>query len=95
MKKLTTAQLVKIFAGDLLKLSEHPKYRKELEKQERKKKNEEVLRRMRNKEEPIPETPLEKKIFDKYNEVLKSPELGARNYEHETTSTTGSTTTGA
>ena len=71
MKKLTTAQLVKIFAGDLLKLSEHPKYRKELEKQERKKKNEEVLRRMRNKEEPIPETPLEKKIFDKIEK--KSP----------------------
>lgn len=27
---------------------------------------------------------LEKSIFDKYNEVLASPELGARNYEKET-----------
>jgi len=33
---------------------------------------------------------LEKRIFEKYNEVLKSPELGARNYEHETTSTSPS-----
>jgi DNA-binding cell septation regulator SpoVG len=31
---------------------------------------------------------LEKRIFEKYNEVLKSPELGARNYEHETTTIT-------
>lgn len=31
---------------------------------------------------------LERTIFEKYNEILKTPELGARNYEHETTSTT-------
>jgi len=43
------AELLKVFAGELYKLSQHPKYRKELQKRERDKKNKEILDRMDNK----------------------------------------------
>jgi len=60
-----------VFAGDLLKLSEHPKYRKDMEKRKIKEKNEEILRREKSgsMREYTPKTPYEKKIHDKVNKV--------------------------
>lgn len=67
-----------VFAGDLLKLTDHPKFRKEVEKTKRKKKNEEILQKEKEKElkiknapfdQPTPKTPYEKKIFDKISEI--------------------------
>ena len=46
---LTTAELIKIFAGELLKLSQHPKYRKKMELQKRKENNEKVLKNIDKK----------------------------------------------
>jgi hypothetical protein len=43
------AELLKVFAGEVYKLSQHPKYRRELQKRERDKKNKEILERMSNK----------------------------------------------
>jgi len=71
MKKLTTAQLIKVFAGELLKLSEHPKFRKEMEKRERQQKNEEILRKYGKDSEYTPKTPYEQKIYDKVNKIQK------------------------
>jgi hypothetical protein len=44
--KLSTAQLIKIFAGELLKLSKHPTYRKKIQDKERKEHNERVIKHM-------------------------------------------------
>lgn len=46
IRKLSTAQLVKIFAGELLKLSQHPTYRKKIQERDRKEHNERVIKHM-------------------------------------------------
>jgi hypothetical protein len=64
------AELIKVFAGELRKLSEHPKYRKEMQKRERDKKNKEILDNMRKQDAsktPTPTTPLDKKIIDRFS----------------------------
>jgi hypothetical protein len=64
------AELIKVFAGELHKLSEHPKYRKEMQKRERDKKNKEILDTMRKKDSsktPTPTTPLDEKVIDRFS----------------------------
>jgi len=62
-----------VFSGDLLKLSDHPKYRKGLEKTKRKQKNEEILREMSEKvKKPEIKTPYEKKLHDKVDNINKT-----------------------
>lgn len=64
------AELIKVFAGELRKLSEHPTYRKEMQKRERDKKNKEILDNMRKKDAsktPTPTTPLDKKVIDRFS----------------------------
>jgi hypothetical protein len=64
------AELIKVFAGELHKLSEHPTYRKKMQKIERDKKNKEILDTMRKKDlakTPTPTTPLDEKIIDRFS----------------------------
>jgi hypothetical protein len=76
MRKLTTAELIKVFAGELIKLSQHPKYRKDMEKREREEHNKEILRKYNKQQEtPTPQTPYEKKIVDKISRPEKKKKI--------------------
>jgi len=81
--KLTTAQLIKVFAGELLKLSQHPKYRKQMEKSKRDEKNKEILKNYNKQPQdlPTPKTPLEKKIIDKFSKPKKAVSISDADLE--------------
>jgi hypothetical protein len=71
ISKKVLAKIIKVFAGDVLKLSDHPQYRKEMQKRERDRKNKEIIDRMNNKnviDTPVPQTPLDKKIIEKFSQ---------------------------
>jgi len=67
---LTTAELIKIFAGELLKLSQHPKYRKKMELQKRKEQNEKVLKNMDKKGRTEPDNTQHKRATENLVEKI-------------------------
>ena len=92
MKKLTTARLIRIFAGELLKLSQHPKYRKEMEKKKRKESNEDIIRRLKEKkgmphsdQEALDLSPgwQERQVQEKIKKIKNIIDLGRGDFGYE------------